>query len=652
MSNWVPLHCHSHFSLLDGLSKPAQIADRLVECGYAAGAISDHGTIAGAFSFSKALEKKKLKPILGNEVYLCERDASVRDKTNAKRSHLVVLAKNLRGWKNLIRATSTSNRPEYFYTKPRLDLDRLASFSGGEWVTFSGHMGSDLADVCFDEPKYAYAAKTYEDARKLVAKDWESRVTATIKRYQSLFGEANFFLEIQVVDHENLPASMVVAKILRHLGKKLGVPCVATADSHYCRKEDAPDQRVLLCASMETTLNEVQRKLDNAEEVGLGAFFRSNRYHIPSLDEMRALHTDDELANSVRIADLCEAYSLSAAPMLPVYECPNGQTPDEHLRDLCRAGWEAKIAPMGLAGEKRKEYAERVKRELGVITEAGLASYFLIVQDYIRYAKEQLRCRVGLGRGSGAGCLVSYLTGITGVDPIKFGLIFERFYNAGRNQPGRVALPDIDTDFQVGLREKVIDYARRKYGDNHVCQMATFSRMQGRGAIKDVLRAHERCTYEEMNRITDHIPDEAAIADDLQEMMEETGEASIIKWALENNADGLKEWCVLKPDGSLEGPLALDFAQAIRLEGTKRSQGKHASGVVITSANLDEVAPIGFDRGSGQSLVLIDMRDAEEAGLPKFDFLGLRSLDCISDALSIMRTGRPEPRDDIARNAA
>jgi DNA polymerase-3 subunit alpha len=210
---------------------------------------------------------------------------------------------------------------------------------------------------------------------------------------------------------------------------------------------------------------------------------------------------------------------------------------------------------------------------------------------------------------------------------------------------GRIALPDIDTDFPIKFREKVKEYIREKYGHAHVCDMATFSRMQGRGALKDVLRVHSRCGFEEMNLITEHIPDEAEIADQLQEMKEETGEASIIQWALENNAEALKPWVFIKEDGELDGPLAMDFAQAIRLEGTKRSMGKHASGLIICSETLADIAPMVYDRGSQEMMLGIDMRDGEAMGLVKFDILGLRCLDCLEDCENIIRTGSHRKKD-------
>jgi len=665
--SWFPLHTHSHFSLLDGLSKPEQIAERIIENGFAGCALTDHGTIAGVPSFLSALgsvckcghpkrihhngeecqkgcgckkfEKAGVKAIAGCEFYIAQRDATVRDKTNGFHSHLCVLAKNPAGWKGLVQASSASNKPEVFYRKPRLDLERLASYSKGNFITFSGHMGSDLANCLFAEPKAAFGARTYEQAKGMLRSDWLEQAKLTIARYKSLFGEKNFWVEIQLVDHANLPPSVVVAECLREAAFQTHTPSVATADSHYPRMEDAADQRILLCSALETTLKEVQRKLDAAEDVGLGAFFKSNRYHIPTSGEMLELHTDEELSNARLIGEMCEPIKISGKPMLPTFQCPGGMTPDDYLRQLARDGWTKKITTK-VPKKDQAKYAERVKSELQVLTEAGLSSYFLIVQDFIRFAVEQLKSRVGEGRGSAAGCLVSYLIGITKIDPLAFGLIFERFYNAGRNTKDRVALPDIDSDFPIRIRELVIAYIRQKYGEDRVCQMVTFSRMQGRGAMKDVLRARERCNYEEMNRITEHIPDESAIADELQEMMEETGESSIIHWALENNAEALKEWCFINDKGDLEGPLAIEFAQAIRLEGTKRSQGKHASGLIITSEVLSDIVPMVFDKSSGHMIVGVDMRDAEEMGLVKFDILGLRTLDCIMGAENIIRTGR------------
>jgi DNA polymerase-3 subunit alpha len=667
--NFVPLHCHSHYSLLDGLSKPAQIANRCVEIGTNACAISDHGTLAGCVAFMKALKdvckcghqkaihntgkkcnikgcncvaftKYEIKPILGCEFYLSPQPATVKDKTNRKLSHLVILAKNLQGWKSLIQATSEANKKEHiYYDKPRLDLVTLASFARGNIITFSGHMGSDMANIVFDNPKLAYAAKTYEEARLLVRSDWKEKTIQLAGKYVELFGKENFSLEIQIIDSKSLPASLVVAKILRYVGKLMGIPCTATADSHFPRPEDAADQRILLCSSLETTLGAVERKIENQEEVGLGAFFKSNRYHIPDNDEIYAVgHTEEELNDTLRIAEMCESYDILGKPSVPSFPCPDGKTSDAYLKELCAAGWQKKISTK-IPKAEQGVYAERVKYELDVIQNAKILSdYFLIVHDYVSWAKQ--RMMVGKGRGSGAGCLVSHLLDITDIDPIKYGLIFERFYNAGRNTPERTALPDIDSDFPKQGRESVIEYMRNKHGKDKVAQMITFQRLQGRGAMTDVLRAHEACSFSEIKNITEHIPDEAEISDELQLMKEATGEASIIRWALENNAKELKQWCFIDDDGNLQGDFAKLFEQAIRIEGTKSHKSKHASGIVISTLCLSEVCPMVYDKKTEQLIAGLEMNDLEAMGIPKFDILGVAILDKIMGVQSLLRTGK------------
>ena len=660
---WFPLHQHTHHSFLDGLTKPEQMASRLVENRFLGGAVTDHGVLSGVPSVINRFEttcvcgqqarshdengvgacvvkgstcrqfqKASLKAIAGCEFYLCEQDASHKTKENRGLSHLCVLAKGQEGWKRLLRASSESNRPANFYYKPRLSLEQLAKFAGGEWIVFSGHMGSDLANICFAEPKLAYRATSYKAARELVHEDWQARTIALAEKYRDLFGPENFYLEIQLIDHENLPASLVVAEILRYIGKTLNIPRVATADSHYARREDARDQRILLCTAFNTDLQSVQRKLDNQEDVALGGFFRSNNYHIPSAEEMAELHKDEpeELANSLVIASRCETPRIANPPMLPVYEPPDGKTPDEYLRVLCQSGWETKLSEENLPA-----YRARLDHELAVLSEAGLHSYFLITWDFINHARQKLRGLLGKGRGSAAGCLVSFLLNITRVDPVKYALSFERFYSGAR----KGSLPDIDTDFPTSIREAVIQYLRDTYGENRVCQMATFTRMQGRGAMKDVLRSYARTGYEEMNRITAGIPDESSISDELQEMMEETGEASIIRWALENNSEDLKEWAWIGDDGDIEGPLAREFAQAIRLEGTIRGQSKHASGVLISSVELADVFPMLYDKSTDKMIVGCDMRDVEVMGGVKFDILASRTLDCLMGVQRMVQTG-------------
>jgi DNA polymerase-3 subunit alpha len=334
---------------------------------------------------------------------------------------------------------------------------------------------------------------------------------------------------------------------------------------------------------------------------------------------------------------MVEEYDILSKPNLPTYECPKNMNPDEYLRELCRIGWRNKIADK-IPKEDHQIYIERIKNELEVLQGAGLSSYFLIVQDIVNYVKNN-NWLAGPGRGSAAGCLVSYLIGITSIDPIKYGLIFERFYSAGRNTKDRVSLPDIDVDVPILKRESVISYIKDKYGHNNVSQMITFNTMKGRGSLKDVLRVYGNITFEEMNKITKHIPDEAKISDELQEMKEETGEASIIRWALENNADKLKEWCYIDENNELQGPLAKRFEQAIRLEGTKTNQSKHAAGIAMSSIYLNEICPMVYDSKNEQLIAGMEMQDLEAIGVIKFDILGIALLDKVMSISKLLLQG-------------
>jgi DNA polymerase-3 subunit alpha len=305
---------------------------------------------------------------------------------------------------------------------------------------------------------------------------------------------------------------------------------------------------------------------------------------------------------------------------------------------LCRQGWKQKIAGK-IPEDAQSVYVDRIKKELAVLEDSGLSSYFLIVSDIVEYVRSK-GWLPGPGRGSAAGCLVSYLIGITSIDPIKYNLIFERFYNAGRNTKDRISMPDIDVDVPIQYREDIIQYIKNKYGQNKVSQMITFNTLKGRGALKEVLRVYDNLSFEEMNRITKNIPDEAKIADDLQEMKDEDGEASIIRWALENNADKLKEWCFIDDNDELSGPLAKRFEQAIRLEGTKYNQSKHAAGIAICSSELDELCPMIYDTKTDQSIAGLEMSDLESIGIIKFDILGIALLDKIMEVKSLLsKTG-------------
>ncbi len=679
MTKYIPLHVHSNASTLDGLSSPEDIARRVVKLGLDGCALTDHATVAGVPSFFKAMgdacgtcghpkgthnnngsgrcmvagetcqeyKKNKLKAIAGCEFNVSHSDASIQDSEHRRYSHLCVLAKNKEGWKGLIQAVSQSNLPEFHYYKPRLDLERLAAHAKGNWVVFMGHPGSTIADFCFTDYKAAYRCNTVEEVREYVKRDefLYPRLKDYLNNYFSLFGKENVKLEVQLLDKDNIPAVIVLAEIMRELGTLMGIDCIATPDAHYSCPEDAPDQRVLLCMSLNTNLAAVQQAADNGDDVMLGGFFKSSKYYIPSDDELKLLNSQAELDNTRIVMDSIEKFTLNATPRLPKFKLPDGFTDDfEYLKELCERGWKKKVEPF-VPSALHQEYRDRLNYELTTFYDLGvkyklrLDTYFLIVSDIVRHSIEKLGCYLTPGRGSASGTIIGYLTNIHDTDPIEGKLSFERFFNAGRISETKLALPDIDLDFPVEVREQVKDYIKETYGHDKVSDVATFQTLQGREALTRVLAAHSWGDFKERKFITSFLPQEAEISDKLQEMMENTGEASIIRWALENYPKDFGDYCRVASDGSLEGPLALYFAQAIRLEGCKRGKGRHASGVVISDIPLAEVCPMLYDDKHGDLVAGMEFTDLEQMGLLKIDILGVNIWDKIIGAVHTINTG-------------
>lgn len=559
------------------------------------------------------------------ELYVCDGNANDKNSANRGLSHLVVLCKNLKGWHELIQLVSESNKPENFYYKPRVDYAMLKKYLGnGNHVGISGHPGSTLADQIFSNPK-VYNAKNIDEARLFLPSDWKDIAKNNIDKHIDIFGN-NFFVEIQLIDKDRLYMAQVLAESLREVAKENNYNVVATADSHYVRKTDAIYQRILLCSSLGLTLPKVYADLRSNREVPLGGFFLSDNYHIPTFDEMSAIHTEEELSNAVLISDMCENYNILSKPKLPRYQCLNGQTEVEYIKELVEDGWKNKVSN---TGKDEKIYSERIKEELNVIEEADLSGYFLIVWDIIEYMRKN-GWMTPTGRGSAAGCLTSYLIGIVSIDAIKHDLLFERFFNAGR----KGSLPDIDIDVQSEHREEIIQYIKNKYGSEYVSQMATFGALMGRSAIKEVLRAEGFTSFAEVNEITEFIPDEAEIADELQEMEN----PSIIMWTLENRPKKLSKWCTLKEDGSLDGPLAQSFIKAIKIEGTYKSQGKHAAGVIISSEKLSDICPMIRDK-DGNAVAGLSMQALEALGLVKFDVLAVNVMDKVHEIIPFLPEG-------------
>jgi len=350
---------------------------------------------------------------------------------------------------------------------------------------------------------------------------------------------------------------------------------------------------------------------------------------------MKEFHTDEELANTLAIASQCSEYNILGPPNPPVFDCPQGMSPNDYLRHLCREGWTTKMDHINKDHARFQEYGSRVNKEIKIFTETNLSSYFLIVRDIIQYADTK-GYLLGPGRGSAAGCMVSYLMDITKIDPIPYDLIFERFYNAGRNAGNHVSMPDIDIDVPKHSRNDIIEYVKNKYGKDNVAQIITFQTLKGRAALKRVMAARGNIGFDEQNAITSHIIDEAKIADELQDMKDELGTSSVITWALENKKDELKDWCHIDDNGNLQGRFSKIFEQAIRLEDTKIIQSKHAAGVVISPQPIYDVCPMVLDREEKNLLAGFEGPSCEDVGLLKLDVLGIKMLDKVMEISNIL----------------
>ena len=645
---WGLLHGHSHFSLLDGLGKPDKIAQRCASYGYSAVALTDHGNVGGMVDHWKAMQAVGIKPIAGCELYLCKESATIKGSENTRPySHLPVLAKNKAGWQQLIQAVSASNRKDHFYYHPRLHLEELRDYTvGGNLIAFSGHPGSDLANCMFYSPKEAYRCTDYDHCKTVhVRSDWRQQLLSIAEAYISVFGRENFRLEAQILDPVMMPASLIVARALRWLGAKLKIAVIATYDSHYVDRVDAHDQRILLCSKLRTTLSAIQRRIDADEEVELSGFFKGDHFHIPSPDDLLRQNTPDEIEAAWQVAQMCEAYDILSTPKIPHAFTPEGLDEKMHLRQLCEQGFRD-ILEQG-RGSRRFEltdYRDRLAMELQVLEDAGLSGYFLIVRECTDYGRSR-GWLLGPGRGSSAGCLVSYLTRITTVDPLEYDRYFERFYNAGRNQPGKISLPDVDLDFPVIKREEIFRFLQQRYGKDRVAKIATFNTLQGRSALDEVLAAHE-VGFEIRKQITKIIPDKARISEELQEMADAGEEPSIIAYSLDIYGDELRDWVTLREDGTLSGPYARYFEQAIRLEGVKKNISTHAAGVVISSEPLATLCPLTYDEATDCYQAAMEYPALEAMGLLKVDILGVAMLNKGEGVRDLFRTGRINP--DVA----
>ena len=567
--NFTHLHVHTEYSLLDGSNKINEYVSRVKELGMKSAAITDHGVMFGCIDFYKAAKAAGIKPILGCEVYVApgSRFDKEKGKEEDRYYHLVLLAETQEGYQNLIKIVSYGF-VDGFYYKPRVDMELLEQY----------HEGIIALSACL----------AGEVARNLARGFYEEGKEAAL-RYEKVFGKGNFFLELQ--DH-GIPEQRQVNHELIRMSRETGIELVATNDVHYTYSSDAEAHDILLCVQTGKSLKDENRMR-----------YEGGQYYVKSEEEMRRLfpYAPEAIENTGKIAERCNVEIEFGVTKLPKFDVPDGYTAWEYLNKLCFEGLDKRYT------DNKEELKKRLNYELGVIKDMGYVDYFLIVWDFIRYAREH-GIMVGPGRGSAAGSLVSYTLGITKLDPIKYDLLFERFLN-----PERVSMPDIDVDFCFERRQEVIDYVVEKYGKDQVVQIVTFGTMAARGVIKDVGRVMD-VPYVQCDTIAKMIPQELNIT---------------IDKAMKANPE-LKK--IYETDETVRK--LIDMSR--RLEGLPRHTSMHAAGVVISQKPVMEYVPLS--RGSDGSLVTqFTMTTLEELGLLKMDFLGLRTLTVIQNAEKLVR---------------
>ena len=576
-SKFVHLHTHSHYSLLDGLIKIDDLVDEAVKLGMPAIALTDHGNMYGTIEFYKKCHKAGIKPIIGVETYIAlESMLQKRPNIDNKRHHLILLAKNETGYKNLLKIVTASYLEGYYY-KPRVDKEFLKKHHEG-LIALSACMAGEVS-------------------RMIERKDPE-RAEKAAREYEDIFGKGNFYIEIS--HHPDIEKHSDIQKGLVELARKTGTPLVATQDVHYLKPEDAMAQDILVAIQTNAELADANRltmKLDD--------------FSMKSGEEMEKLFKDnpDAVENTFKIAEMCDVKLSLGKWVFPKLELEGNKNPEEYLIESARHNYSNIFGANDADGEVKK----RLEYELEIITSKGYAPYFLIVADLINFARSQKI--MTNTRGSAAGSVVSYVLGITNVDPIKYALPFERFLNPYRPSP-----PDIDMDFADDRREEILEYTKRKYGKNHVAQIGTFGTMMARGSVRDVTRALGK-PYELGDRISKLIPmgsqgfpmtiDQAlSIAPELAEMYKKENEVKEI----------------------------IDIAK--KIEGGARHVSVHAAGVVISPTDLTDYVPLQFEPNGDKIITQYDMYSVEEAGLLKMDFLGIKNLSTLGNSVELVRQRR------------
>jgi len=588
MAEFTHLHLHTDYSLLDGACDVDKLVNRVADIGQSAVAITDHGNIYGAVHFFDAAKKRGVKPILGCELYICKKDDHRADPQGDDYNHLLVLAENEEGYRNLVRITSEASL-HGFYRKPRISKKYLAEHSAG-LVGFSGCLAGELCE-------------------NLMAGKYEAAKT-TAAQYQDIFGKGNFFLEIQ---DQGLELEKKIHADLFRLEKELDIPLVATNDSHYLCEDDSHAHEVLLCVQTAGSIHDPKRFK-----------FDSDQFYVKTAAEMDKLfsHAPQVVSRTMEFAERCSLKLSKVDNPFPEFSVPAGHTIDSYFEQICREGFRRRLdtsirhlQDRGLIRQPISEYEARLEREISIIKQMKFPGYFLIVWDFIKYAREH-GIPVGPGRGSAAGSLVSYVMEITDIDPLQNALLFERFLN-----PERVSMPDIDIDFDMNRRGEVIEYVTRKYGREQVAQIITFNTMAAKAAIKDVGRALDM-PYGDVDRIAKLVPTTIGVT--IEEALKDSPP---LQEAYDSNAQ-VRE--------------LIDTAK--KLEGLVRGAGVHAAGVVIAPRPLTDLVPVARSKND-EIVTAYDMKAIEKMGLLKMDFLGLTTLTVIDDCLKLIKRNRDESLD-------
>ena len=583
--SFAHLHVHTEYSLLDGACRIRDLPKLVKEMGQTACAITDHGAMYGAIDFYRACKAEGIHPVIGCEVYVARRTRfDKQHEFDTESRHMVLLCKNETGYRNLSYMVSQAYI-EGFYIRPRIDLDLLRAHSEG-LIGLSACLAGEIP-------------------RRIINGDYDGAKAYALEM-RDILGEGNFYLELQ--DH-GIPDQTIVNRALLRMHNETGIPLVCTNDAHYLRKEDAESHDVLLCIQTGKTVDDENRMR-----------YQPQNFYLRSTQEMEELFSGypDAVENTQRIADRCQLEFTFGKYHLPEFKLPPGYDSPTYLRKLCAEGFQRRY------GEEKASYRQQLEYELDMIEKMGFTDYFLIVSDFVRYARET-GIPVGPGRGSAAGSMVAYCLHITDIDPMQYQLYFERFLN-----PERVSMPDIDMDFGDTRRGEVVEYVRRKYGDDHVAQIVTFGTMAARGAIRDVGRALNM-TYAEVDVVAKLVPSgPGALHITLDDALKLSKQLSDLY------------------DSDPRVKKLIDTAKA--LEGMPRHASTHAAGVVITRLPVYEYVPLA--RNDESIVCQYNMITLEELGLLKMDFLGLRNLTVLDGAVKMVRRHTPDfdmekiPMDD------